>query len=346
MRRTWLVLAAGLALVLAGGGSATASVTAVAGKAASAVERLPAGDGPPGFWWGTDSAMVSVPGRRRTACRSSVAPTAATSGCPGTGRTGWAAAARTLPRLLGDQQCAGAHQLPDLPQGRRQRRVLVHGRARRRPALERDGREAYAWGAQQAARALIDIANGASSLPGRLDGHRDSGHWARAPTTAGTRCTPRACSGKVKQQHILAASTGPTSTGSAATSRRTPLPTGVYSAPSVWASIFGTGTASGCIPNTDEWTYEPETTNLGNAPIGFCLKSGACAQFFGGVTRHVRQRPDVAVVRRRRGAQRHGGFRRPRPDRRRPAGLITRRSAARARCPGARAGPGRAATCR
>ena len=39
-------------------------------------------------------------------------------------------------------------------------------------------------------------------------------------------------------------------------------------------------------PHTDEWTYEPETTNYkGNAPTGFCLKSGACAQFFGGVTR-------------------------------------------------------------
>ncbi len=81
MRRVWLVLAACLALVLAGGGSATASVTAVAGNAASAVERLPAGDGPPGFWWGTDSFNgLRARQARRTACRSSVAPTAATSG--------------------------------------------------------------------------------------------------------------------------------------------------------------------------------------------------------------------------------------------------------------------------
>ncbi len=41
----------------------------------------------------------------------------------------------------------------------------------------------------------------------------------------------------------------------------------------------------GYIPGTDEWTYEPETTNYkGNFPTGFCLKSGGCAQFFGGVT--------------------------------------------------------------
>jgi hypothetical protein len=60
---------------------------------------------------------------------------------------------------------------------------------------------------------------------------------------------------------------------------------GVYSAPSVWTSIFGTGSAAS-IPNTYEWTYEPETTNFANAPFGWCLNhgSGACAQFFGGQT--------------------------------------------------------------
>ena len=50
MRRTWLALAACLALVLAGGGTAAASVAA------------PAGDGPPGFWWGSDSWPIPVTG--------------------------------------------------------------------------------------------------------------------------------------------------------------------------------------------------------------------------------------------------------------------------------------------
>ena len=64
-----------------------------------------------------------------------------------------------------------------------------------------------------------------------------------------------------------------------------PYKVGVYSSPAVWTSIFGTGTAS-LIPNTYEWTYEPETTNTGNAPYGRRLNdgSGACAQFFGGQT--------------------------------------------------------------
>jgi hypothetical protein len=58
---------------------------------------------------------------------------------------------------------------------------------------------------------------------------------------------------------------------------------GVYSSPSDWTRIFGTGSASS-IPGTDEWTYLPETADLGRAPSGWCLQGGGCAQFFGGVT--------------------------------------------------------------
>jgi len=57
MKRTWLALAAGLALVLTSAGAAAASVTAP-GQAVAL-----AGDAPPGFWWGTDSFNVSVPGQ-------------------------------------------------------------------------------------------------------------------------------------------------------------------------------------------------------------------------------------------------------------------------------------------
>ena len=57
---------------------------------------------------------------------------------------------------------------------------------------------------------------------------------------------------------------------------------GVYSSAPVWTSIFGTGTAS-LIPNTYEWTYLPETSNLSAKPSGWCLHdSSTCAQFFGG----------------------------------------------------------------
>ena len=60
---------------------------------------------------------------------------------------------------------------------------------------------------------------------------------------------------------------------------------GVYSAPNVWKSIFGTGPAS-LIPYTYEWTYLPETSRLSLHPSGWCLGGGAgCAAFFGGTTR-------------------------------------------------------------
>ena len=58
---------------------------------------------------------------------------------------------------------------------------------------------------------------------------------------------------------------------------------GVYSDPAIWTQIFGTGSAAS-IPHTYEWTYEPETASLASAPRGWCLKSGGCAEFFGGVS--------------------------------------------------------------
>src|ERR1700730_4084822 len=59
MRRSWLALAVSLALVTGTAVAAAASVTAGTSRAAAS---LPAGDGPPGFWWGTDSFPVTVPG--------------------------------------------------------------------------------------------------------------------------------------------------------------------------------------------------------------------------------------------------------------------------------------------
>jgi hypothetical protein len=50
-----------MALLLVTGLLTPASATA--GTASRAVAAAPAGDGPPGFWWGTDSFPVTVPGR-------------------------------------------------------------------------------------------------------------------------------------------------------------------------------------------------------------------------------------------------------------------------------------------
>jgi hypothetical protein len=150
--------------------------------------------------------------------------------------------------------------------------------------------EAYQWGARQAARALADIANGPIDypvvwmdieLPGVAPAN-DNG-WNNVYTSP--------CSGVVRQQHILASIDRADFNGFwdyiAAHSRFKP---GVYSAPQVWNSVFGSNSASpgspGYIPHAAEWTYWPETSSLSNAPYGWRLNhgTGATAQFFGGQT--------------------------------------------------------------
>jgi hypothetical protein len=146
--------------------------------------------------------------------------------------------------------------------------------------------EATSWGAQQAARTLTDIADGGGinypvvwadiELPG-ITPAPDNG-WNSVYTSS--------CSGKVKQSSVSANLDRSEFNGYAAyITAHSKYKVGVYSSPSVWSSIFGTGSLA-AIPNTYEWTYEPETASLGNAPVGWCLNhgSGSCAQFFGGQT--------------------------------------------------------------
>jgi hypothetical protein len=147
--------------------------------------------------------------------------------------------------------------------------------------------EANAWGVQQAQRALADIAGLRASqrvvypvlwmdieLLG-ISPAQDNG-WDSVYTSP--------CSGMVKQSFVPAALDRAEFNGFWGYVRgHSKFVPGVYSAPDIWGRIFGGG-SYGSIPGTDEWTYEPETSNLGQAPVGWCLKGGGCAQFFGGVT--------------------------------------------------------------
>ena len=45
---------------------------------------------------------------------------------------------------------------------------------------------------------------------------------------------------------------------------------GVYSSPSIWGSIFGTGSASN-ISGTYEWTYTDATSRLSKPPVKWCV---------------------------------------------------------------------------
>ncbi len=287
MKRSGLTVAACLALVLASGAAAAASVTADTGTAAVSAQALPAGDGPPGFWWGTDSLPVSVPG---SAPYSMPHLGGAYGGY--IGMTGnWA-------YWLG---CSGqehflAYSATNAAQARTN--FTKYGRGVGYGAYWFMGgpgvdphysgtvAEATSWGAQQAARTLTDIADGGGinypvvwadiELPG-ITPAPDNG-WNSVYTSS--------CSGKVKQSSVSASLDRAEFNGYAAyITAHSKYKVGVYSSPSVWSSIFGTGSLA-AIPNTYEWTYEPETASLGNAPVGWCLShgSGSCAQFFGGQT--------------------------------------------------------------
>ena len=288
MRRTWMALAACLTLVLAGGASAAASVTAPAGQAASAVQQLAAGDGPPGFWWGTDSATVPVPGPAPYSMPHLGGAYGGYIGMTGN----WA-------------NLAGCHKIvvwSAVNSAQANTNYLTYhkgigtgvywfmGGPGVDPHYTGTTAEASAWGQQQAARTLYDISHVRVTYPVvfmDVEIPGNAANYTPAPDNGWNTVYTSACSGRVKQYHIPASVDRAVFNGFANyITAHSHYKVGVYSAPDVWTSIFGTGTAS-LIPNTYEWTYEPETASLSSAPVGWCLNhgTGACAQFFGGQTR-------------------------------------------------------------
>jgi hypothetical protein len=146
--------------------------------------------------------------------------------------------------------------------------------------------EASNWGAAQAADTLAAMKSLHVTYPVvwadiELPGIKP------APDNGWNSVYTSSCSAVVKQAYVPVTLDRADFNGFAAyIAAHSKYKVGVYSAPSVWTSIFATGTAS-LIPNTYEWTYSPETSNLKQYPYGWCLtqgKSRTCAQFFGGQT--------------------------------------------------------------
>jgi hypothetical protein len=282
MKRAWLVLAACIALALTSGGVASAAVTAGAGRAVTVAESLLAGDGPPGFWWGTDSLPVTVPG-------SAPYNMPYLGGAYGgyIGMTGnWAYWLGCKGGFIAFSSANNTQAYINYTQYHRGIGDGVYwfmGGPGVDPNYNGSTTEASAWGARQAARALSDIANGHINYPVVWMDVELPG-IAPAPDNGWNSVYTSPCSGVVAQSYVPATLDRADFNGFAAyIAAHSPYKVGVYSSPAVWTSIFGTGTAS-LIPNTYEWTYEPETASLSNAPYGWCLKSGGCAQFFGGQT--------------------------------------------------------------
>jgi hypothetical protein len=285
MRRSWLTLAACTALLLASGGAAAAAVTADASQTVTTTQALPDGDSPTGFWYGTDSATVPVPG---SAPYSMPIIGGAYGGY--IGMTGnWA-------EWIG---CGkhGAWSATNSAQANTNYTVYHKGIGTGvywfmggpgvDPHYNGTTTEAYAWGQQQAARTLYDIGHVHVTYPVvfmDVEIPGNAPYFTPAPDNGWNSVYTSACSGVVRIGYVAANLDRADFNGFAAyITAHSSYKVGVYSAPSVWASIFGTGTYAS-IPNTYEWTYLPETSSLSNAPSGWCLKSGGCAQFFGGQT--------------------------------------------------------------
>ncbi len=144
--------------------------------------------------------------------------------------------------------------------------------------------EAARWGAQQAAWTLTAMSKRSVTYP-VVWADIEMPQIAPAPDNGWNKVYTSPCGGVVKQQHTPAnVDRAEFNAFAAYITGHSTYKVGVYSAPQIWTSIFGTGTAS-LIPNTYEWTYWPETSNLSYAPATWCLgHSAGCARFFGGQT--------------------------------------------------------------
>jgi hypothetical protein len=281
VKRSRLVLGGIVALLLAGGAT-TASIPQTTLRVATTAQVQPDRDGPTGFWYGSDSWPVPVGGSAPYsepsiggAYGGYVGMTGSWSywmGCHG-GFLAWSSA----------NSAQADTNYTKYGKGIGTAVYWFMGGPGVDPNWNGSSAEASAWGARQAARTLADMAGEHVTypvvfmdveLPGVAPA-TDNG-WDDVYTSP--------CSGVVKHAGIPAALDRADFNGFynyiAAHSKYTP---GVYSAPSIWTTIFGTGSAAS-IPHTAEWTYEPETASLSSAPSGWCLKSGGCAQFFGGVS--------------------------------------------------------------
>jgi hypothetical protein len=276
------ILAAVAAATLGAGIAVTATTShASAASSTGAAALARAGDSPSGFWYGTDSWPISISGNPYQEPKGLgryggyIGMTGSWSywlGCKG-GFLAWSSANSA------EANSNYAHGI-----GIGTGVYWFMGGPGVDPHYNGTTSEAQAWGERQAERAVAD-ANGQAvkykvlwmdiELPGVAPAN-DNG-WNSVYTSP--------CSGKVKTSYVAASLDRADFNGFYGYEAAHGYTPGVYSDAGVWSSIFGSS-SEGSIPNTDQWTYEPETTNFGAAPSGFCLKgSSSCATFFGGVSR-------------------------------------------------------------
>jgi hypothetical protein len=245
-----------------------------------------AGDSPAGFWYGTDSWPMPVTGSGPYSEPTTGGSYGGYMGMIGNWAVWWGCK-NTHADFIAWSQTNATEANADLQTYGRGAGTGIYwfmGGPGVDPGYNGTATEAYDWGEGQAARTLQDTTGKDIPYTTIWMDVEEPG-ISPAPDNGWNDVYTSTCSGQVKQAGIPAALDRATFNGYwdyiEAHSKYTP---GVYSSPAVWSDIFGTGSAAS-IPHTQEWTYEPETTNLSDAPSGFCLgRSAGCATWFGGVS--------------------------------------------------------------
>ena len=178
--------------------------------------------------------------------------------------------------------------------------------------------EASAWGAQQAARTLYDISHLHVTYPVvfmDIEIPGNAPNYTPAPDNGWNTVYTSACSGVVRTYHIPAAVDRADLNGFAAyLTSHSHYKAGVYSAPDIWAAIFGTGSVSRRYRTRTNGPTSPSPAAWPARPAGWCLARHLDVRaVLRRPDQRVEIRADVAVVRRRREPERVRGLR---PDRR------------------------------
>jgi hypothetical protein len=274
---TWRFTARFGARFAAAAVAASAGVLLLAGSAS-------AGDSPPGFWYGTDSFTMPVGGH-------GIPYTTPALGTWYGGYIGmagnWANVTNCHKIVVwsgtnsGQANANFTHRI-----GIGTGVYWFMGGPGVDPRYNGTSGEAYAWGQRQAAATLSAMSHLHVTypvvwmdveIPGNAPNYtpaHDNG-WNTVYTSS--------CRGQVRSSYVPALVDRADITGYANyLTSHSHYRAGVYSAPDIWASIFGTGAAAS-IPNTYEWTYESFTGSLSHRPVGWCLAgTSTCAHFFGG----------------------------------------------------------------
>jgi len=269
--------------------AAVAALGAAAITAAAAALGAPwawAGDRPAGFWYGTDSRTVTVPGSAPYRM-----PVIGGSYGGYIGMTGNWANLEGCHKIVVWSAANAAQANTNFTTYHLGVGTGVYyfmGGPGVDPHYNGTTAEAYAWGAAQAGRALADAAKLRVTYPviwADIEIPGGPSNYTPAFDNGWNHVFTAPCSTVVKSTGIAASVDRADFNGFAAyVTAHSSYKVGVYSAPDIWASIFGTGSAAS-IPNTYEWTYEPFTSSLARPPVGWCLTGTAtCARFFGGVT--------------------------------------------------------------